>query len=207
MPSTYKITRRVKHMVERTTADDTLLRATMQEMNRRSSRARRTRGYGWEGTLVKRFNALDGWGAYRLGSSSTSLPDVLALNPAEKTAFIIEAKSGTTNRLAVPMDQIARCVEWHRLLRPFDKRRIVLAFKFLSKRHMGRDRYGMRRLREFYKEWDARKRPIECVCLYDGTIYGRDAGRRVVLVLEDCALPAKPTRRADSTQAKHKKRP
>lgn len=168
----------------------------------RASNVRRQRGYSWEGTLVRRFNALDGWSAYRLGSPSVSLPDVLALNPERGAAFVIEAKSGTTDRLAVPADQIERCVEWAGALAPFSERRIVLAFKFLSKRRVGRGVYVRRPLREYYKEWDARARRIECVCLYDGTTYGRDGRTRTRLELADGQIPIsaakKPTRRSGS---------
>ena len=38
--------------------------------NRKVSKTRRQRGYQWEDTLVKRFNALDSWKAFRLGSPS-----------------------------------------------------------------------------------------------------------------------------------------
>ncbi len=163
-----------------------------------ASRARRQRGYSWEGTISRRFNALEDWSAYRLGSPSTSLPDVLALNPSKSSAYIMEAKSGTTNRLVVPVDQVERCVDWAHVLGPYQKRRVVLAFKFLSKKRIARGEYGERELREYYKEWDSAARPVECVCHYDGSTYGRDGGVRVDLDLPDCAVPIarRPRRRA-----------
>lgn len=154
-----------------------------------ASRARRQRGYSWEGAIARRFNALDGWSAFRLGSSSTELPDVLALNPSQSAAYVMEAKSGTTNRLVVPAEQVERCLRWERALGPYRSRRVVLAFKFLSKRRVARGEYDCRRLREHYKEWDAGARPVECVCHYDGSTYGRDGGERIPLDLGDCDVP------------------
>ena len=60
------------------------------------SRTRRQRGYQWEDTLVKRFNKLDNWKAFRLGSPSVALPDILSLNNEDSIIFTIEAKSGTS---------------------------------------------------------------------------------------------------------------
>ncbi len=160
-----------------------------QRQMQHASNIRRHRGYNWEDTIVKRFNAVDGWSGYRLGSASVSLPDVLALNPATKSAFVIEAKSGTTDRLVVPPAQIERCIDWHHILGPFKQRRVVLAFKFLSKKRIGRAEYGGRKLHEFFKVWDVDTMPIECVCMYDGTTYGRHEDKRVTLKLGDCALP------------------
>ena len=34
--------------------------------NQRIARTRRQRGYNWEDTLVKRFNAMEGWKAFAL---------------------------------------------------------------------------------------------------------------------------------------------
>ena len=59
--------------------------------NRRVSQTRRQRGYQWEDTLVKRFNALDSWKAFRLGSPSVALPDILCVNNHESKIFTIEA--------------------------------------------------------------------------------------------------------------------
>lgn len=154
-----------------------------------ASRARRQRGYNWEGAISRRFNALEGWSAFRLGSPSAELPDVLALNPSQSAAYVMEAKSGTTNRLVVPVEQVERCVRWERALGPYRSRSVVLAFKFLSKRRVARGEYDCRKLREYYKEWDVSADPVECVCHYDGSTYGRDGGERVALDLGDCDVP------------------
>ncbi|GBL42372.1 hypothetical protein EMGBD3_17400 [Nitrosarchaeum sp.] len=64
--------------------------------NKKIARTRRQRGYNWEDTLVKRFNSSENWKAFRLGSPSIALPDVLAVNNQNSMIFTIEAKSGTS---------------------------------------------------------------------------------------------------------------
>jgi len=78
----------------------------IRENNLRVARTRRQRGYQWEDTLVKRFNAIKFWKAFRLGSPSVALPDVLTVNNVISTIFTIEANSGTGTTLHVPFDQI-----------------------------------------------------------------------------------------------------
>ena len=80
--------------------------------NRKIAKTRRQRGYNWEDTLVKRFNGLDSWKAFRLGSPSVALPDILCVNNHDSKIFTIEAKSGTGTSLTVPFDQIIRCMSW-----------------------------------------------------------------------------------------------
>ena len=67
---------------------------TQPTKTQKISRIRRQRGYHWEDTLVKRFNKLDNWKAFRLGSPSVALPDILSLNNEDSIIFTIEAKSG-----------------------------------------------------------------------------------------------------------------
>ena len=81
-----------------------------KEINKKIARTRRQRGYNWEDTLVKRFNATKSWKAFRLGSPSVALPDVLTVNNVKSIIFTIEAKSGTGTTLHVPFDQIERCL-------------------------------------------------------------------------------------------------
>lgn len=156
--------------------------------NKRISRTRRQRGYHWEDTLVKRFNALDGWQAFRLGSPSVGLPDILAVGNADRSIYTIEAKSGTVNTLQVPTDQILRCLRWGRTFELYESQ-IVFAFKFLSKKRVGAGVYESRPLREHYKLWDARVPATDCVCTYDGDTYGLRDGERVPLDLDDCQMP------------------
>ena len=47
------------------------------EKIKKINKTRRQRGYTWENTLVKRFNSIKSWKAFRLGSPSVALPDVL----------------------------------------------------------------------------------------------------------------------------------
>lgn len=118
----------------------------------RAARMRRRRGYAWEDLLVKRFNgAGGGWQAFRLGSPSVALPDILAVNNRTRTLYIVEAKSGTGTTLRVPGDQVARCLRWTDTFRAYRTRGAVLAFKFLSKKRVGTGRYESRGLREFFK--------------------------------------------------------
>lgn len=155
-----------------------------------ASRTRRRRGYAWEDSLAKRLSASPGWTAFRLGSPSIGLPDVLAVRSRGRSLMVIEAKSGTGSSLSVPAEQVERCVNWTRIFDAYADRRAVLAFKFLSKRRVGTASYEGRKLREFYKVWNPRRRPAEFVCTYDGRTYlrGRD-GRRRAVELDDCPMP------------------
>ena len=155
------------------------------------SRTRRQRGYQWEDTLVKRFNALDDWKAFRLGSPSVALPDILCLNNDHSIIFTIEAKSGTGTSLTVPYDQIVRCMNWTNNFKVYERREVILAFKFLSKKRIGKGVYEKRELREFFKVWNTKRTPIDIVCRYDGTTYGLIKGERQNISLKDYKMPFK----------------
>jgi len=163
----------------------------LKKKNIRSARKRRQRGYHWEDTLVKRFNELQGWKAFRLGSPSVALPDILAVSTKDSTIFTIEAKSGTVTSLPVPSDQIERCLNWTKTFDVYKTRKVILAFKFLSKKRIGIDQYESRQLREFYKVWDESKEITDCVCTYEGKTYGLIEGKRISLHLEDYQVPFK----------------
>ncbi|MGB9003672.1 MAG: resolvase, partial [Nitrosotalea sp.] len=60
---------------------------SVKSLNQKIARTRRQRGYNWEDTLVKRFNSIEGWKAFRLGSPSVGLPDVLAVSTKENTIY------------------------------------------------------------------------------------------------------------------------
>ena len=113
-----------------------------------SAKTRRQRGYHWEDTIVKRFNASDGWTALRLGSPSTSLPDIMAVSTKYDTLYAIEAKSGTVGSLPVPIDQIERCKRINDIFDKYASRKIVLAFKFISRKRIGYSKYEWRILCE-----------------------------------------------------------
>lgn len=153
--------------------------------HRRAAKTRRQRGYQWEDTIVKRFNGSENWKAFRLGSPSTALPDVLAVNNEESTIFTIEAKSGTTNSLPVPSDQIERCQKWINTFEIYKTRKVILAFKFLSKKRIGLRTYESRELKEFFKVWNSAMPITNCVCTYEGKIYAQKNGKRIEINLEE----------------------
>jgi Holliday junction resolvase len=159
--------------------------------NQKASKMRRQRGYQWEDTIVKRFNGAQNWKAFRLGSPSIALPDVLAVNNDESTIFTIEAKSGTTMSLPVPADQIERCLKWINIFDIYKKRKVILAFKFLSKKRIGLATYESRELREFYKVWDTSIEITNCSCSYDGKTFAQIKGERKEVNLEDYSMPFK----------------
>ena len=157
--------------------------------NVKIARTRRQRGYHWEDMLVKRFNSLDGWKGFRLGSPSVGLPDILAISTKNSTIFTIEAKSGTTNSLVVPYDQIIRCLKWVDNFELYQTREVIFAFKFLSKKRIGLGEYEKRELREYYKVWDKTKQISDFACNYDGTTHSIIDAKRQRLDLKDYAMP------------------
>jgi len=163
--------------------------------NKKAARMRRQRGYQWEDTIVKRFKNTTNWKAFRLGSPSIALPDVLAVNTEESTIFTIEAKSGTSTSLPVPYDQIERCLDWINTFDVYKKRKVLLAFKFLSKKRLGIGKYESRELREFFKIWDNSLPITDCVCTYDGKFFARVDGIRKEIFLKECKMPFKTKQR------------
>ena len=157
--------------------------------NKRVAKTRRQRGYAWEYTLVKRFKGLEDWHGIRLGSPSDGLPDILAINNRDRIIYTIEAKSGTGTTLRVPHDQVAMCLRWVNMFAVYETREVILAFKFLSKKRIGVGKYESRELREFFKVWDTRADPIDCVCTYGGDTYAVREGRRQELLLSDHQMP------------------
>lgn len=157
--------------------------------NQRVARTRRQRGYHWEDTIVKRFNSRDNWNAFRLGSPSVGLPDILAISNKDSTLFTIEAKSGTTNSLQVPFDQIERCLRWANTFELYQTRKLILAFKFSSKKRIGKSLYENRELKEYFKEWNNKNKVTDCVCNYNGDVYALENGQRYKLRLNDYPMP------------------
>ncbi len=164
----------------------------------------RQRGYSWEDTLVKRFKAKNDWKAFRLGSPSIGLPDILAINTKKSMMYVIEAKAGTSTTLSVPADQIRRCLEWTGMFDVYKKRHVLLVFKFLSKKQTGGGTYGRRQLREFYKVWDESNQISDCTCTYDGRFYTRTNGIRIEILLKECVMPFK-TKQRDAAIKRAKK--
>ena len=165
------------------------------------AQTRRQRGYNWEDTLVKRFNKLENWKAFRLGSPSVALPDILCVYNENSIIFTIEAKSGTGTTLTVPFDQITRCLNWTNNFTVYKTRRVILAFKFLSKKRIGTGLYEKRELREFYKVWNEKKNPTDMVCRYDGATYALIQGKKKKVILKDYEMPFKSRHRKITSNA------
>lgn len=136
------------------------------------------------------------WAARRLGGSSTGLPDIVAVNNARGILLTIEAKSGTSDILYVPQDQLMRCIVIRNMFGIYPERHIVLAFKFMSKKRFRRKNqtiYEKRKLLEYYKVADViestKTLPI-IKCTYDGRTYALyKNGRTQALDLPDYAMP------------------
>ena len=56
---------------------------------------------------------------------------------------------------------------------------------------VGTGKYEKRELHEFYKVWDKKNKPIDCVCTYDGKTYALKNGKQKKLVLKDFVMPFK----------------
>ncbi len=184
--------------VKTTTLTITKKRIKNKSNNQKAAKTRRQRGYQWEDTIVKRFNSTEDWKAFRLGSPSISLPDVLAVNTNKSTIFTIEAKSGTGTSLPVPADQIERCLEWIKTFDIYKKKHVILAFKFLSKKRIGLGEYENRELREFFKIWDESLEITDCVCTYEGKFFVRIDRMRKEIVLKECLMPFKTKQRTSA---------
>jgi Holliday junction resolvase len=156
---------------------------------------RRSRGYNFEHTLVQKLSS-GPWSARRLGGSSTGLPDIVAVNNAQGILLTIEAKSGTSDILYVPEDQLMRCMVIRSMFGIYPERHIVLAFKFMSKKRFRRKNqtvYETRKLLEYYKVADVIEKmknlPV-IKCTYDGRTYALyKNGRTQSLDLPDYAMP------------------
>ena len=156
---------------------------------------RRSRGYAFEHGLVERFNELGDWKARRLGGSSTGLPDIVAVNNEKSVLLTIEAKSGTSDILYVPQDQIERCIVVREMFGAYSERHIVFAFKFMSKKRFRRKNktvYEQRKLVEYYKVADelVGANPLPIVkCTYDGGTYAMQGSKTTALALPDLPMP------------------
>lgn len=136
------------------------------------------------------------WSARRLGGSSTGLPDIVAVNNSDGILLTIEAKSGTSDILYVPQDQLYRCMIVRNMFGIYPHRHIIFAFKFMSKKRFRRKNqtvYETRKLVEYYKVADVvasmKNLPI-IKCTYDGRTYAIYKNRRTMaLDLADYEMP------------------
>lgn len=158
------------------------------------SNIRRSRGYAFEHTLVQRLNN-EFWHARRLGGSSTGLPDIVAVNNTAGILLTIEAKSGTSDILYVPQDQIERCLLIRNMFSIYSQRHIILAFKFMSKKRFRRKNetvYESRKLLEYYKVADvvADMDVVPIIkCTYDGRTFALHENKTITLNLPDYFMP------------------
>jgi Holliday junction resolvase len=160
----------------------------------RLNRIRRNRGYSFEHVLVQKLNG-DVWNARRLGGSSANLPDIIAVNNKESIFLSIEAKSGTSDNLYVPSDQILRCFQIRDMFQVYKTAHVILAFKFMQKRRVrgeGRTVYTHRKLQEYYKIADRYSKindlPI-IKCTYDGSTYEIRNNQTRKCNLKDYVMP------------------
>lgn len=138
---------------------------------KKSSRLRRNRGYSFESQIVDKFKEYN-WESKRLGSASTSLPDVMAINNGTNRVVAIEAKSTILNLAYVPEDQIDRCIKWVEMLDLYDIKQVVLAFKFPSTTTLRNNKLVKRKLRYFYKVFPHTKlSPTIVKCNYAGVTF------------------------------------
>lgn len=135
------------------------------------------------------------WHARRLGGSSTGLPDIVAVNNTDGILLTIEAKSGTSDILYVPQDQVERCLVIRNMFGIYPERHIILAFKFMSKKRFRRKNetvYESRKLLEYYKVADIVSEmsvlPI-IKCTYDGRTYALHKNKTTPLNLPDYSMP------------------
>jgi Holliday junction resolvase len=158
------------------------------------NRIRRNRGYSFEHVLVQKLNT-NSWNARRLGGSSANLPDIIAVNNKESIFLSIEAKSGTTDALYVPSDQIQRCFQIRDMFQVYKTAHVILAFKFMQKKRIreeGKTVYMHRKLQEYYKIADKYSRikdlPI-IKCSYDGRTYEMKNSQTKLCNLKDYIMP------------------
>ncbi|MGQ9719281.1 MAG: resolvase [Nitrososphaerales archaeon] len=158
-----------------------------------ASRLRRKRGWNWEDTLVKRIDSCYSYEAYRLGGASAILPDILAISNRFGKIIVIEAKSGTTDYLMVPREQVERSLRFLDSFRLYPNRHFVLAFKFLRKRRLKQGGYEKRDLREYHKEFNIKlqkgERAPDIICTYGGNFYMINKGLKRSVELPDFRMP------------------
>jgi len=119
----------------------------------------------------------------------------VAVNNTDGKLLTIEAKSGTSDILYVPQDQIERCLVIRNMFAIYPERHIVLAFKFMSKKRFRRKNetvYESRKLLEYYKVADVVSEmsilPI-IKCTYDGKTFAISKNKTVALDLPDYSMP------------------
>jgi len=158
----------------------------MKKNNKKTNKIRRQRGYAFENWIVKKFNSISGWGAKRLGSPSTALPDVMCVNDYHKTIIAIEAKSTVQNYAYVPQDQIERCRDWVKMFGVYESKYVILAFKFGQTCIVVKGQCVTRKLRYHYKVFPYNRfTPSDVRADYDGNILIKSCDEWMQIKLED----------------------
>jgi Holliday junction resolvase len=166
----------------------------LEQVYTRVNRIRRNRGYSFEHVLVQKLNS-NVWNARRLGGSSANLPDIIAVNNKESIFLSIEAKSGTSDSLYVPSDQIQRCFQIRDMFRVYKTAHVILAFKFMQKRRVreeGKTVYAHRKLQEYYKVADrySKIKDLPVIkCTYDGNTFELRNNQSRKCYLKDYVMP------------------
>lgn len=150
---------------------------------KKTNRTRRQRGYAFETSIAKLFNKSNYWIAKRLGSPSTNLPDVMAVNNTHLTMISMEAKSTVGDVAYIPQDQIERCIEWNSNFYIYKNQIVILAFKFGQVA-------GEKKLTTFYKVFPSDAIPNEVKCKRNGRIYLKHGEKWVLMNMEDYKLEA-----------------
>lgn len=127
------------------------------------SNLKRQRGYSWETKMVEMFTGL-GFHTIRLGGTTSTMPDVSAHKDDSSLIISIECKSGISNSLVVPQDQLVRCMEWCKTWGLYQNKIVILAFKFARKGVNGNSRKGV----QYLKIWNWKLEPTDIKCDYDG---------------------------------------
>ena len=146
-----------------------------------------------------------------MGGSSTGLPDIVAVNNEAGILLTIEAKSGTSDNLYVPQDQLERCLVVRNMFGIYPQRHIILAFKFMNKKRFRRKNetvYESRRLMEYYKVADIvanmRVLPTIVKCTYDGKTSAIVKNKSISLKMPDYAMPFHKLARQVTVMARQK---
>ena len=119
----------------------------------------------------------------------------MAVNNDAGILLTIEAKSGTSDILYVPQDQVERCKMIVNMFGIYPERHIILAFKFMSKKRFRRKKqtvYESRKLVEYYKIADIvdsmKVLPI-IKCTYEGKTSAILGGKTIPMDLPDYSMP------------------
>ena len=146
-----------------------------------------------------------------MGGSSTGLPDIVAVNNEAGILLTIEAKSGTSDNLYVPQDQLERCLVVRNMFGIYPQRHIILAFKFMNKKRFRRKNetvYESRRLMEYYKVADIvanmRVLPTIVKCTYDGKTSAIVKNKSISLKMPDYTMPFHKLARQVTVMARQK---